>query len=270
MVISWTSGKGAWPGTSREGKRMRSKAEIEETRKAALIRRAGYVPSSESLLRMMTEPGIPYNRRLRPSLQVATYTWGITNNEPTNFGTGGAVYNMTNFPFGSAESQRHTNQTIVYKMLINMRVFTHSGQWARCMKYNMYWWLIYDVSKSKEAPSTNDIFEKISTNTPNLWMVKREMVHRFIVKKKWKTCLTVTGFDITKAAPNGAFPGNVFVDQRKFFRRLGVRTDWANGTIGEVAGIKSGALYLVRAPAYDFNVQAYAKFKVYFKSVRNR
>ena len=84
------------------------------------------------------------------------------------------------------------------------------------------------------------------------------------------TCLTVTGFDITKAAPNGAFPSNVFVDQRKFFRRLGVRTDWANGTTGEVAGIKSGALYLVGAPAYDFNVQAYAKFKVYFKSVGNR
>ena len=249
---------------------MRSKAEIEERRKAALIRRAGYVPSSESLLRMMIEPGIPYNRRLRPSLQVATYTWGSTNNEPASFGTGGAVYNMTNFPFGSAEWQRHTNQTIVYKMLINMRVFTHSGQWARCMKYNMYWWLIYNVSKSNEAPSTNDIFEKISTNTTNLWMVKREMVHRFIVKKKWKTCLTVTGFDITKAAPNGAFPGNVFVDQRKFFRRLGVRTDWANGTIGEVAGINSGALYLVGAPAYDFNVQAYAKFKVYFKSVGNR
>ena len=96
------------------------------------------------------------------------------------------------------------------------------------------------------------------------------MVHRFIVIKKWKSYLTVTGFDITKAAPNVAFPGHVFVDQRKFFRRLGVRTDWGNGTTGEVAGIKSGALYLVGAPAYDFNVQAYAKFKVYFNSVGNR
>ena len=270
MVISWTSAKGAWPGTGREGRRNRSKAEIEERRKAALIRRAGYVPNSSSLLRMIDEAGIPYNRRQRPLLQVATYTWGSTNNEPVGFSTGGSVYNMTNFPFGSAESQRHTNQTIVYKMLLNMRVFTASSQWARCMRYNMYWWLIYDVGHSNTAPSTDDIFEKIATNCPNLWMVKREMVHRFIVKKKWKTCLTVTGFDVTKAAPNGAFPGNVFVDQRKFFRRLGVRTDWGSGQSGEVAGIKSGALYLIGAPSYDFNVQAYAKFKMYFKSVGNR
>ena len=77
-------------------------------------------------------------------------------------------------------------------------------------------------------------------------------------------------FDVTKAAPNGAFPGNVFVDQRKFFRRLGVRTDWGSGQSGEVAGIKSGALYLIGAPSYDFNVQAYAKFKMYFKSIGNR
>ena len=65
MVISWTSAKGAWPGTSKEGRRNRSKAEIEERRKAALIRRAGYMPNSSSLLRMIDEAGIPYNRRQR-------------------------------------------------------------------------------------------------------------------------------------------------------------------------------------------------------------
>ena len=57
MVISWTSAKGAWPGTSHRGPGC-SKAQIEERRKAAIIRRAGYKPSSNDLLRMIDEVGI--------------------------------------------------------------------------------------------------------------------------------------------------------------------------------------------------------------------
>ena len=132
----------------------------------------------------------------RPSLQVASFTWGGTNNQPATSSEGGGIYNMTNFPFGSSENQRHTNQTILYKLMINMRVFTDSSQWNYCMKHNMYWWLIYDTQHAGSAPDTNMIFEKINTNCPSLWIVKREMCHRFIVKKKWKTVLTVGGFDL--------------------------------------------------------------------------
>ena len=87
---------------------------------------------------MINEVGIPYNYRLRPSLQVASFTWGATNGQPAVFKEGGGVYNMTNFPFGSSESNRHSNQTILYKLMINMRVFTDSTQHGYCMKHNMY------------------------------------------------------------------------------------------------------------------------------------
>ena len=189
MVISWTSAKGAWPGTSHRGPG-RSKAQIEET---AIIRRAGYKPSSNDLLRMIDEVGIPYTPRARPSLQVASFTWGGTNNQLATFSEGGGIYNMTNFPFGSSENQRHTNQTILYKLMINMRVFTDSSQWNYCMKHNMYWWLIYDTQHADSTPDTNMIFEKINTNCPSLWIVKREMCHR----SKPPTVKTVFHFFLT-------------------------------------------------------------------------
>ena len=182
MVISWTSSKGAWPGTSHRGPG-RTKAQIEERKKGALIRRAGYKPSSADLLRMIDEVGIPYTTRIRPSLQVASFTWGTTNNQPAVFTEGGGIYNMTNFPFVSSKNQRHTNETILYKIMINMRVFTDSSQWSYCMKHNMYWWLIYDTQHADSTPDTNLMFEKLNDNCPGLWVIKREMCHRFIVKK---------------------------------------------------------------------------------------
>ena len=251
MVISWTSAKGAWPGTSHRGTG-RSKAEIEERRKAALIRRAGYKPSSNELLRMIDEAGVSYNRRQRPSLQVASFTWGATNNQPAVFREGGSVYNMTAFPYGSSEAQRHSNQTILYKIMINMRIFTDSSQWNMCLKYNMYWWLVYDCQHADKAPEPKDIFEQIGVNSPGLWIVNREQCHRYIVKKKWKTVLSVAGFDVSKSTTGGYVPCHVFVDQKKFFKKLGVRTDWQSNTSGEVGAIKTGALYLIGAPSYIY------------------
>ena len=133
------------------------------------------------------------------------------------------------------------------------------------MKHNMYWWLIYDTQHADSTPDTNMIFEKIVVNSPGLWIVKRDMCHRFIVKKKWKIVLTVGGFDVSKYVP-----AHFFVDQKKFFKKMGVRTDWQSNTSGDTGAIKTGALYLVGAPSYVFKVNAYAKFRLYFKSVGNR
>ena len=122
---------------------------------------------------MIDEVGISYTTRIRPSLQVASFTWGATNNQPVVFTEGGGIYNMTNFPFGSSENQRHTNQTILYKIMINMRVFTDSSQWSYCMKHNMYWWLIYDTQHADSTSNTNLMFEKLNVNCPNPHFLKK-------------------------------------------------------------------------------------------------
>ena len=95
--------------------RRRSKREIEERRKAALIRRARYRDAAE-VVRMLDAPGIGVNRRGRPSLQVCVFSWGQTDSQPAIFNTGGGVYLMSAFPTSSTEYQRHTNTTITYNL----------------------------------------------------------------------------------------------------------------------------------------------------------
>ena len=60
---------------------------------------------------------------------------------------------------------------------------------------------------------------------PGLWLVKRDMAHRFIVKKHWSVVMTVTGCDVSVDLPNGrsAVPAHVFVDSSKFNGNVGLR-----------------------------------------------
>ena len=46
-----------------------------------------------------------------------------------------------------------------------------------------------------------------------------------------------------------------------------MKTEWKNSTGGDIGDLKTGALYIVGAPSYDFKVNCNAKFRVYFKSV---
>ena len=180
---------------------------------------------------------------------------------------------MTYFASGNGDNQRHTAETLMYKMLCKMRLYTDSSQWSRCMKYKMYFWFVYDAAPTGSMPTTETIFDRYSNNMPGLWLVKRDKAHRFIVKKHWSVVMTVSGFDVSKDVPNGkgTAPGHVFVDSSKFYKKLGVRTEWKGGTTdGGIADIKKGALYLVGAPSYDFIVNVHAKFRVYFKSVGNQ
>ena len=174
---------------------------------------------------------------------------------------------MTTFPTGPAEYQRHTNTTITYKLLIKMRMWTDSSQWNRCIKYKMYWWLVYDASPGDRVPVTDFIFDRMKAHSPGLWMIKRELCHRFVVKKKWSIVLTIARCDLTKAKTAGKTPVMGFVDQSMFFKKLGVKTEWKNSTGGDIGDLKTGALYIVGALSYDFKVNCNAKFRVYFKSV---
>ena len=162
---------------------------------------------------------------------------------------------------------------LMYKMLIKMRLYTDKTQWTQCIKYKMYWWLVYDAAPVGQMPECSTIFETFIDGMPGLWLVKRDMAHRFIVKKHWSVVMTVTGCDVSVDLPNGrsAVPAHVFVDSSKFYKKLGVRTEWKGGTTGgQIGDIKKGALYLVGAPSYNFKVQVSAKFRVYFKSVGNQ
>ena len=110
---------------------------------------------------MLDAPGIGVNKRGRPSLQVCEFSWGQTDSQPAVFNTGGGVYLMSAFPTGPTEYQRHTNTTITYKLLSKMRIWTDSKYWGRCMKYKMYWWLIYDSAPTDRVPVTNAIFDRM-------------------------------------------------------------------------------------------------------------
>ena len=246
------------------------KERAERNRKQALLRRAGYRDWNEAV-RDVRAPSRPYCRN-RPALQVLVFTWA-SNRQPVTFVSMGSVYLLTNFNRGDQDNQRHSAETLMYKMLIKMRLYTDKTQWTRCIKYKMYWWLVYDAAPVGQMPECSTIFETFIDGMPGLWLVNRDMAHRFIVKKHWSVVMIVTGCDVSVDLPNGrsAVPAHVFVDSSKFYKKLGVRIEWKGGTTGgQIGDIKKGALYLVGAPSYDFKVQVSAKFRVYFKSVGNQ
>ena len=48
----------------------------------------------------------------------------------------------------------------------------------------MYWWLVYDASPGDRVPVTDFIFDRMKAHSPGLWMINRELCHRFVVKKE--------------------------------------------------------------------------------------
>ena len=253
-----------------------SKAEIEKKRLGAIIKRAGYKGGAAEVLRLLDSPGrsVGIRRQQRPALQVQVFTWTGTSNVPAIFTTGGSCLLLSAFAKGTPDYCRHTSETILYKVLIKMRLHIDQAFWGRCLKSKMDWWLVYDAAPTDKMPTTDDIFDRFYTTMPGLWMVKRDLSHRFIVKKSWCNVITVDGHDPSKnVITDKTFtaPSHIFVDSSKFYKKLGVRTEWKGGSSnGDITDIKKGALYIVGAPSYDFTVNVYAKFRIYFKSVGNQ
>ena len=71
-------------------------------------------------------PSRPY-RRNRPALQLLVFTWA-SNGQPVTFVNTGSVYLLTNFNRGDQDNQRHSAETLMYKMLIKMRLYTDKTQ----------------------------------------------------------------------------------------------------------------------------------------------
>jgi len=140
-------------------------------------------------------------------------------------------------------------------------------------KFKMYFWIVYDKSPPGSLPTTATIFDTLYPNQPNTWTVGREVCHRFVVKKKWTVGLSSNGTDPTKAVAQGYTgpgPCEQFKTCNKFFKRLGVSTEWKNSVGGDIGDIKQGAMYLVGAPEGGGVINVHARFRVYFKSVGNQ
>lgn len=211
--------------------------------------------------------------RVRPSLQVAPFLW--TNNKAAQqIGSGGGVFLFTSYTFGSGDFQRHTNETMTYKMSMMMQMALDPKYFTTVAKYNVYFWLVYDTSPGGNMPTPSSIFDTTYDTLPVTWTVSRDVCHRFVVKKKWKVTLSTNGLDPTKQTAElgvrDGTPANNRVDINRFFKRLGVKTEWKNSQNGGIGDIKSGALYLVIAPSNGANVYCYARFRMYFKSVGNQ
>nr|QFU95482.1 coat protein [Chickpea chlorotic dwarf virus] len=209
----------------------------------------------------------------RESLQVATFSWTSTGSG-MKFSKGGAAFLISNFPQGANDNCRHTNKTVLYKVMAKTTVYLDATHYSKVFRCPFTFWLVYDKAPGTSVPGTGDIFEgpSLFPNQPWTWSVSRAACHRFVVKKTWSCIVEANGIDPTKAQSAsyyGPGPCNQFKSCNKFFKRLGVSTEWKNSATGDVGDIKEGALYVVGAPSQQADVYVNGYFRVYFKSVGN-
>nr|CRN04293.1 capsid protein [Chickpea chlorotic dwarf virus] len=210
----------------------------------------------------------------RESLQVATFSW-TSSGSGIKFSTGGAAYLVSNFPQGANDNCRHTNKTVLYKFMAKNTVYLDPSHYPKVFKCPFTFWLVYDKAPGASVPSTGDIFEgpSLFPANPWTWTVSRAACHRFVVKKTWSVVVESNGVDPGKAQSSsyyGPGPCNQIKSCNKFFKRLGVSTEWKNSSTGDVGDIKEGALYIVGAPSQKSDVYVNGYFRVYFKSVGNQ
>nr|AGT45359.1 capsid protein [Chickpea chlorotic dwarf virus] len=210
----------------------------------------------------------------RESLQVATFSW-TSSGSGIKFSAGGAAYLVSNFPQGANDNCRHTNKTVLYKFMAKNTIYLDPSHYSKVFRAPFTFWLVYDKAPGANVPSTSDIFEgpSLFPNNPWTWTVSRAACHRFVVKKTWTCIVESNGIDPGKAQGStyyGPGPCNQIRSCNKFFKRLGVSTEWKNSATGDVGDIKEGALYIVGAPSQKSDVYVNGYFRVYFKSVGNQ
>ncbi|WOF76319.1 capsid protein [Brachypodium phoenicoides associated virus 1] len=206
----------------------------------------------------------------RPPLAYINYVWTQDGNGVI-FNSGGAVYLMTGFPRGSSEDQRHTGETLTYKIDIHLNISILDNYMTYVNRARNVVWLVYDVHPQGTLPKMQDIFNVIPgcTNKPEVWKVNRDVKSRFIVKRRWVFITETNGVSALKAnEPCNPCASQVYFN--KFVKRLGVRTEWKNTATGDIGDISKGALYLCIAPGNNMSFAARGGITVYFKSVGNQ
>nr|AGT45379.1 capsid protein [Chickpea chlorotic dwarf virus] len=210
----------------------------------------------------------------RESLQMATFSW-TSSGSGIKFYARGAAFLVSNFPQGANDKSQHTHKTEIYKYIAKNTEYLDPSHYTKVFRCPITFWLVYDKAHGVNNPSTSDIFEgpSLIPNYPWTWTVSRAACHRFVVKKTWTCIVESNGIDPGKAQGStyyGPGPCNQIVRCSKFFKRLGVSTEWKNSATGDVGDIKEGALYIVGAPSQKSDVYVNGYFRVYFKSVGNQ
>ncbi|AGT45471.1 capsid protein [Chickpea chlorosis virus] len=251
----------------------RYKGKVYRRRKGpnARVYQALGVNSQRELEQLVNQPGRPI-RNGRPSLQVAEFLW-TTNKAGVTFSPGGGMFLMNTYPQGANENCRHTNRTITYKMAIKCWVCLDGSMVNRVARFPVFFWLVYDKNPGDALPGASAIFDSFYQDQPGTWTVTRNVCHRFVVKKTWSVMLEANGIDPSQKQSSsyyGPGPCRSWCHMVKFFKRLGVSTEWKNSATGDVADIKEGALYIVCAPAGGATIKVGGRFRMYFKSVGNQ
>jgi hypothetical protein len=251
-----SSSRGLWGNTYK--RKSRGKTEGEKRRKAL---RAVGASSDAELVRLFTSPG----RSVRPTLQVAHGLW-TEDRQGQSVTRNGLIEILNALPFGSGDNQRHTNTTLIYKLQVKLQVEVLNSYWGRVCKFNVHWWIVYDRSPTGSLPNISTIFDCTFASRPVTWTVNRDACHRFVVKKHWTTAMSCNGIEPDRAAQVTGPPANQKVEQTKFFKKLGVKTEWKNVGTGLIGDVKAGALYIIGMPANEMTVNVFGSFRMYFKS----
>nr|WKU84279.1 coat protein [Sugarcane streak Reunion virus]WKU84420.1 coat protein [Sugarcane streak Reunion virus]WKU84424.1 coat protein [Sugarcane streak Reunion virus]WKU84428.1 coat protein [Sugarcane streak Reunion virus]WKU84432.1 coat protein [Sugarcane streak Reunion virus] len=211
-------------------------------------------------------------RRVRPALQIQTLQAAGTS--MITVPSGGVCDILGSYSRGSDECNRHTNETVTYKVALDY----HFVASAAACKYSSIGtgvvWLVYDAQPQGNCPTVKDIFPHPDTLSafPYTWKVGREVCHRFVVKRRWTFTMEVNGRIGSDVPPATAVwpPCRKNIYFHKFVTGLGVKTEWKNTTGGEVGDIKKGALYIVIAPGNGLDFTVHGNARLYFKSVGNQ
>ncbi|WOF76323.1 capsid protein [Bothriochloa barbinodis associated virus] len=202
-------------------------------------------------------------------LQVQTFTWS----EDQGFNEGGRVLNLTAFSRGSGENQRKSQETITYKVGLNLGVTASANVQQYCIPSVPVCWLVWDKTPGTTTLRPDDIFDVPTglVRWPSTWKVKRTDSKRYVVKRRWPFELAVNGSKFDGDYSKLPVPNcKNLVTLNRFAKGLGVVTEWKDTDGSAASDIKGGALYLVMAPANGIVFTARGVIKVYFKSVGNQ
>nr|APZ85941.1 capsid protein [Maize streak virus] len=208
----------------------------------------------------------------RPSLQIQTLQHAGTT--MITVPSGGVCDLINTYARGSDEGNRHTSETLTYKIAIDYHFVADA---AACRYSNTgtgVMWLVYDTTPGGQAPTPQTIFAYPDTLKawPATWKVSRELCHRFVVKRRWLFNMETDGRIGSDIPPSNASwkPCKRNIYFHKFTSGVGVRTQWKNVTDGGVGAIQRGALYMVIAPGNGLTFTAHGQTRLYFKSVGNQ
>nr|QBO56215.1 coat protein [Maize streak dwarfing virus]QBO56219.1 coat protein [Maize streak dwarfing virus]QBO56223.1 coat protein [Maize streak dwarfing virus] len=210
--------------------------------------------------------------RVRPSLQIQTLV--ATGASEIGVRKGGTISLLGSYSRGSDESQRHTSETMTYKVAMNYYIYVPAEACKYSNKGLCCIWLIYDAQPNGAQPAIKDIFAPESTlvDWPHTWAVSREVCHRFVIKRRYTFTLETNGRIGSDVVPANTawYPCNKSINFTKFAKGLGVKTEWKNDANGDVGSIKKGALYIAFASGNGVIFNVMGRTRLYFKSVGNQ